>query len=40
VANVVHGDRVHQVAFGYLAGNDAAGRELYRQMLDSFTFTN
>ena len=39
VANVVHGDRVHQIAFGYIAGNDAASRELFRQMLASFTFT-
>jgi hypothetical protein len=40
VAAVVRGDRIHQIAFGYLAGNDAASRELYRQMLASFAFTN
>lgn len=40
VATVVDGDRIHQIAFGYLAGNDAANRELFRQMLATFTFTD
>jgi hypothetical protein len=40
LATVVHDDRIYQIAYGYLAGNDAASREQFRQVLASFAFSN